>query len=281
MGKTGKCKLTGNVGPFVRSHILPRAFVDKNLDKTLRIEFGQDGRRPGIRGTGWYDDELVTRAGEDILERYDSDAAKIIRQHGLCWRWFPTKELAERTKLDDEWGMEYIKIPNVDTKALRLFFLSLLWRSVATRRPQFREIRIDFLAREKLRKIVEGRIEGSPSDFPVVLILLTTKGQPQNITPLRQTIKMTKMFDGAYPDIPIFRFFLDGLVAHVGRKPLDRRLLDSWHRRVLGTSSDLFVIGRKYEGSFQDQNLLYLQNELDATWPDEARKIYGALEKNG
>jgi len=140
---------------------------------------------------------------------------------------------------------------------------------------------MDILAREKLRKIVSGCIQGDISDFPIVLLLLTNPGEPQNLTPLRQKIRMSELFEGEFPDIPIFRFFIDGLVAHIGRKPLDRKLTGVWGNRVLGASRDLLLIGRKYDGSFQEQNLNQNQFELEKYWPDEADRIYGALNKNG
>lgn len=276
MPEFGRCKLTGEYGPFVKAHILPRAFVDKNLDKTSRIEWGERGKKPVLKHTGWYDASLVTKNGESILARYDSDAASILKKHGLIWHAFPPKSTVQRSESFGDWGFELIEVSEIDTHKLRLFFLSLLWRAVASRRPEFREIRLEPIAKEKLRKIVAGEIDGDVADFPVVLLLLTTLGQPQNLTPLRQTISMRE-FGEALKDIPVYRFFLDGLVAHIGRRALDWKLMKAWDRRVLGHSNNLYMIGRKYEGSFQDENLAFLQSELEQTWPKEASRIYGAL----
>jgi hypothetical protein len=82
-----------------------------------------------------------------------------------------------------------ITVPKANSKNLRLFFLSLLWRAAQTKHAGFREIRMDPLSLEKLRKIVNGDIEGHPSDFPIVLVLLTTAGPPQNLTPLAKRFK--------------------------------------------------------------------------------------------
>ncbi|MGX5848317.1 hypothetical protein ACWGTO_14700 [Mesorhizobium sp. PL10] len=261
----------------MKSHLLPRAFVDKNLDKVARIELGERGKRPSLRYTGWYDEALVTADGEKILAKYDNDAAAILLKLGICWRAFPINDKVEQFALGDGLGTKLLRVKGQNSESLRLFFLSLLWRAVFTEHKGFGEIRLDVLSRNKLTKIVRGDIKGDIADFPVALLLLTTKGQPQNQTPLRSTIQMRSMFNGAFPDVPIFRFFLDGLVAHVGRKKLDRQLLDNWGPRVLGASDDLMLIGRPYEGSFQEMNLGFLEEELDRDWPVEAKKIYGAL----
>jgi hypothetical protein len=281
MPQVGKCKLTGDVGKFVKSHILPRAFVDKNLDKIERIEYGFDCSRPKLVKTGWYDEEIVTRKGEDILERYDSDAAHILRKNGLCWRWFPIAENAERHLIDADSGLEIIRVNDVDTRKLRLFFLSLLWRSVVCRRVGFEQMRLGVLHREKLRKIVSGEIEGHLSDFPVVLVLLTTKGGPQNKSPYKDTIRHSPELGLKLRPIPIFRFFLDGLIAHMGKTPADAATFDAWKPRVVGIDSGLTIIGRKYEGSTQEDMIKAMQDQVHEIWPDDARRIYGALERHG
>lgn len=271
----GICALTGAKGKYVKSHLIPRAFCDKNLDKVSRIEWGEFGRRPSLRYTGWYDDRLVVEKGERILAQYDSSGANQIHQYGLCWRFFPLTDKAERHQIAD---FELIRIRNTDTRVLRLFFLSLLWRAAVTKHPGFREIRIDPLSLRKLRKIVNGEVQPHPADFPIVLVLLTTKGQPQNLTPLRQKVPVPQIAPGLLREFKIFRFFLDGLIAHVGRKSMDSRLLKAWRPRALGINDDLILIGRPYEGSSQEYNLAALQSELEELWPTEANKIFGALE---
>ncbi|MFO7476908.1 MAG: hypothetical protein R6X03_00895, partial [Methyloceanibacter sp.] len=252
----GTCALTGATGKFVRSHLIPRAFCHKNLDKVSRIEWGERGRKPNLRHTGWYDDHLVTDAGERKLAQYDSFAANQIRRQGLCWRFFPISESAHRRQLGE---FELITIPGANSARLRLFFLSLLWRATTTKHPGFREIRVDPMSRRKLRKIVNGDIEADPADFPIVLVLMTTQGPPQNLTPLRQRIQIPQIAEGLPRDIKACRFFLDGLIAHIGRKSMDTKLLRAWAPRAVGRGDDLIVIGRPYGGSFQERNWAFLE----------------------
>lgn len=273
----GKCLLTGHEGPFAQSHIIPKFLADKALGQAHRIQFGF-GNKPQLKFNSWMDDRICTAVGESRLRDIDTAAAKIIRQHGLSWRHFPLTNHASRNKFGDEF--ELITIPDVDTKSLRLFFLSLLWRSAVSARFEFAEIFLETASVERLRKIVAGEDTPADADWPAVLILLTEAGEPQVHTPLAQVISIPEFEGVKYPDAPIFRFFLDGLIVHMGRKPVDEDLLDAWSpKRVVGLDSSLILIGRPYEGSAQEGNLVHLQGELHREYPDEAARIYSTLWK--
>ena len=274
MAKTGNCKLTGHHGAFVKSHIIPRAFTDKSLDKIGRIQAGQDGERPSLRYTSWYDDEIVTLDGERILTGYDTDATREIRRLGLCWRFFPVSNLNKSYKFDE---FEMLEFSNVQTNILRLFFLSVLWRAAISKRREFQEIRIDVDSLRKLRGIVSGKFSALPADFPLVLVLLRTKGQSQCLTPLRQRVDIPQFVPGLKKDIKIFRFFFDGLIVHISRKANDQKTLQCWKPRAVGIDNKLVVIARDYEGSFQEANLNAVMNYTESNWPAETAKIYGTL----
>src|SRR5205085_1474650 len=77
-------------------------------------------------------------------------------------------------------------------------------------------------------------------------------------------------------DPKIYRFFLDGLIAHVGRKSMDFRLANRSGRRPVG-SENLLVLGRPYEGSRQERTMVSLQDELDREWPEKSKRIFEAL----
>jgi hypothetical protein len=267
------CKLTGKVGRGVKSHIIPRAFVDKNLDKHTRIQSGL-GQKPKLLHTGWYDEKIVTREGEEILEKIDSLAATEIARHGLTWRHHPINCASKRHKFTDD-GQELICFEEVNTSILRKFFLSVLWRAAVSKRSEFKDIIIDVMSLNKLRKIVRGDIEGSMSDFPCVLIINTTKGQPQNLAPLRQIIDVPPMNGFRGDKIKIFRFFLDGLVLHIGRKAMDIRLQGKWIPRLVGSSDKLYAIGIPYEISWQRDNLEQVIAETEYRWPNEIERLYG------
>jgi hypothetical protein len=271
----GKCLLSGTEGPLVQSHIIPKFLGDKALGQAHRIQYGA-GTSPQLLFNSWSDNHICVAKGEERLRDLDTLAARIFRAHGLSWRHFPLSQKSERYAIEDT-GVELIKVPGVDTNSLRLFLLSLLWRSAASSRFEFAEIEMKHEDLERLRSIVNGEVEPENSDWPSVLVLHTNKGEPQIHTPLAQTISVKELGLDA-PDVPIFRFFLDGLVVHMGRHPGDTALFDTWSDRVVGVSNDLLLIGRPYEGSRQELNLLHLQRELEQTHPEQAERIYNSLE---
>lgn len=280
MGASGICKLTGVSGSFVKSHIIPRAYTNQNLDKNIRIELGQFGDRPKIRHDSWYDSQLVTFEGEKILADYDEAFALQAKKFGLCWRHHPIKNYASQSQSEKIFGTSLCKFSDLDSQALRKFFLSLLWRSTNTSLPGFKEIRLDVMSRTKLSRIVSGQVQPHPTDFPITLVALNTKGQPQNLSPIRDKIFVPQIADGLKSELKIFRFFVDGLIAHIGRKSMDAKLRECWRGRVLGVDSPTVIVSRPYEGSWQEQNIQFLQEELHRDWPVQAEKIYGKL-KNG
>lgn len=269
------CKLTGKVGRGVKSHIIPRAFTDKNLDKVTRLQSGL-GQPPRLLHTSWYDEKIVTREGEDILAKIDSSAATEIARLGLTWRHHPIVGTSQRHKLTED-GHELICFEGTNTNVLRRFFLSILWRAAVSKRTEFREIIVDVMSLNKLKKIVSGDIEGSISDFPCTLTVITTKGQPQNLTPLRQTIDVPPIKDFQGGKVKIFRFFLDGLVIHFGRRASDTKLEYKWMPRVVGSSDKLYAIGIPYDVSWQRDNLEQVIAETEFRWPTEIERLYGAI----
>lgn len=225
----GKCLLTGTYGPFARSHIIPRFLADKALSQAHRIQFGQSGP-PQLLFNSWIDQQICGDEGEKRLRDIDTAAAQVFRKHGLSWRHLPLSGVANREPIG-VYDSELIRIPNVDTKSLRLFFHSLLWRSAVSSRFEFGDVVLDSKSTEYLRAIVSGEKEAKDEDWPAVALLLTDIGEPQVHAPLARIINH-QAFSSTLPTIPIFRFFLDGLIVHMGKNASDFPLLDVWGSRV-------------------------------------------------
>ncbi|PWB84497.1 MAG: hypothetical protein C3F11_00975 [Methylocystaceae bacterium] len=250
--------------------------ADKALGQAHRIQFGEDAR-PQLLFNSWADNTIVVAQGEKRLADIDTAAARIFRNLGLSWRHFPLTADAKRAQVG-AFESELVTIPVKveDAAALRLFFLSVLWRCAVSSRVEFAEIFLDEAATEKLRRIILGIEQPSDSDFPSVLVLLTSQGEPQVHSPLAQTIDMKALgFD--LPNVPIFRFFFDGLIVHMGRQLDDKGLLEAWGPRVVGTRPELILIGRPYDGSSQEINLNHLKRTLLEEHPEQAIRIYRTL----
>jgi len=114
------------------------------------------------------------------------------------------------------------KLEGVDCPRLRLFFLSLLWRAAETNLFEFNAVSMPANELAQLREMVlHGRVE--PYDFyPVTLIQLWTRNFPHNWSASRLIKRQPmvdpvteKLVEGASREIDHYRFYFDGLIAHM------------------------------------------------------------------
>lgn len=270
----GVCKLTGETGPLVKSHIIPKALTSPDINGRPFAQAGHD-YPPRRRRDSWYDSNLVTRAGEDILAHYDNWAVDTLRRHRLVWSGMGDDQgLADEEMMlvPESGGVGFRKIENIDTQRLRLFLLSILWRAAASSLPEFKEVRMMPNERRRLGRMVRDGQVDPLHFFPVTLIQLSTRGRLHNLTPIAQR----KVRDPTNPErgsIPIFRFYFDGLIAHFHRKGRQKEVA-SLGPLMVGAGQDIVVAVRPYEGSWQEGNLHELITEAEVLWPKRLAKIH-------
>ena len=272
---TGTCKLTGDVGPLVKAHILPAALTSPY---PAGLPFAQAGRDspPIKRWTSWYDPTIVTRVGEDILEEYDTWAVEELRRHKLVWSGWGTSEKLISPDFEEIPGAEDYgvrTIERLDGNRLRLFFLSLLWRAAVSDMPEFKEIVISTSEVRRLRRMLVERDPLPLHHFPMTLIQLSTKGDIHNLTPLAQD-KLRDGTNASKGTIPIFRFYLDGLIVHFHRRS-NAREVAALTDLLVADGKHLLVSTVKFEASWQLTNMNELVREAEERWPDRLARIPG------
>ena len=142
--------------------------------------------------SSWYDKNLVTRIGEEILRDLDTWAINELRRHKLVWSsWGSDCELnaADHAKLpldDTGWGFREIEVS--DPARLRLFFLSLLWRAAASNMYEFGEVVIAEPILSQLRDMIVAGTADPAYLFPIQLNQLSTRGVPHNLTPIARMV---------------------------------------------------------------------------------------------
>ncbi|NHN93847.1 hypothetical protein [Acetobacter sicerae] len=72
------CRLTKIYAPMVKAHIIPEALTRPSKDNGHFLEGG--GKYQKSVPTSWYDSNLVSRKGEDILVRYDDYGISELRR---------------------------------------------------------------------------------------------------------------------------------------------------------------------------------------------------------
>jgi hypothetical protein len=262
------CKLTRETGEYVHAHLLPKALTKPDEPGLPFIQSGS-GSKPVRRWSSWYDQELVTRAGEDVLAEFDNWAIAELRRHKLVWSgWGPLQTLVNghRRLPNTPYGLR--EVHGINPDQLRLFFLSLLWRAAATTRPEFAAVTIPEAEVEQLRLMLLGRDPRPAWFYPVELIQLSTMGEIHNHTPLAHVKRNPSVGDMPEREIPIFRFYFDGLIVHFQRPPIDKAYVEGLGSMVVGTGDKLTITTVTYEESLQNELLSRAQLEAYEKWPE-------------
>ncbi|KVC97557.1 hypothetical protein [Burkholderia ubonensis] len=208
----GTCALTGEYGQFVKSHLIPRALTRLSRTGEKFIQSGI-GERMARVPDSWYDLKLVVRLGEDILADIDDVGIKELRENHLIWSgWEGHESLQALLGIDSDSPFRELRLQN--TRNLRLFFLSLLWRAGASGLSEFRHVALTPEETEDLRQRVFNRDPGAQEDYPIFLHQISNLGAPHNRTPFME--KDTITIEGE-PDrrLTHVRFYFEGLVSKI------------------------------------------------------------------
>jgi hypothetical protein len=271
--REGVCKLTGEHGRFVRAHIIPRALAPPAPEGQPFAQIGQR-RRPTRRRDSWYDQSLVTRKGEDILTAFDTFAVVELRRMKLVWQsWGPMQALCVSDF--NAWSLTHgsRQIVFSNPCRMRLFFLSLLWRAAATGLVEFSEVDLRASDMRRLRAAVRGESCPDDSFFPITLTQLSTLGPMHNHGAIAQIKPIPQMRGVAPRRLPIYRFFLDGLVIHF-HPDVDALEIDGLTPMLIGRPSTI-VTTVSFEASFQAENLAYVLAEAEYEFPGVRARAEG------
>lgn len=254
--KHGFCKLTHRPGMFVDSHLIPQAFTRPTKAGAPLFQYG-DAPRPSRRWTSWYDSELVTRDGEDILSALDTWAASVLRKHKLVWSgWDDDADIGDlHTKFSEHLGIREVEL---DTEKLRLFFFSLLWRAAASDRYEFKDVTVSTPDLERLRLTLLGQEDPELTFFPVQLTQISTRGIVHNQTPYPDVKYIPNLDDpDATPEeMPTIRFYFDGLIAHIATKLPASYDAEKIGNLVLGAGPTVVLSTVTFEDSVQGNDML-------------------------
>lgn len=246
--KNDNCKLTREAGKYVKSHIIPKSLTRPNISGSKFIEkkLAKRGIFYGKASDSWYDPNIVTQKGEDILAHLDTEAIKELRNLGLVW----SSNLFKANSVKQRNSLRLVKFKS--PKLIRKYFLSLLWRAAVTKLPAFNEVDLSAKNIELLRQILIGEKDDNRAIFPISLVQLSTKGHTVNLAPFKQKMDINGGEN-------IYRFYHDGLVIHIyiddPRLSVLRSSVDYDHPMFVGL--DITIINQvNYESSFQYQNTM-------------------------
>jgi hypothetical protein len=251
------CKLTGEEGQFVKSHILPQAVTRLSNDGSKYIETGI-GHGFKKRPSSWYDSELVTRSGEDILAEIDSSGINELRRHKLIWSGFNENSLisADMKFVDKDIPFcRYIKFEQ--PKTVSLFFQSLVWRSAASNLKEFAEIKLENNIINDLKSRILKRDPGSLLDYPIQFYQITSKGPAHNRTPLLYKNEPVNANNLDWGCRTFIRFYFDGLVANF-IIPEESTVPSEYYNLCLRENDDTFIVANKFDDSRAKRDLTHV-----------------------
>lgn len=265
-GTHGVCRLTGQAGVLVKSHLIPVALTRLSRTGAKYVEAGI-GLGVKHRSSSWYDSNLVTRAGEDILSAIDHRGIRALRDSKLVWSSWGADNHLESDDLVVEDGRPLWRCVDIaDPIPLRLFFQSLVWRAAASSVPGFEEVVVPDVQLEDLRGRVLACDPGDLHHYPVQLFQMISRGVDHNRTPLLEEKVIPTPGVSAGPQVSYVRFWFDGLVSHVH---LDHRELSpDYLATTLGGAKKTIVFAHEFEHSRTFENLKEMVMKVDA----EARK---------
>lgn len=246
---TGKCNLTGDIDAFVKSHIIPKGLIPKTYKNIPFMQPLAKGKSKKVHH-GYYDSNIVTRKGEDILAELDSWAISNFREKKLVWTGW-----GNDNHLEDE-GIDYSKeevsirkISNINTNTLRIFCLSLLWRASLSELPDLQHIKIPRQDIEKIRKIILSKKSSNADFYPIMLTQFHTReiGNTHLIVP-HEDILVMEIKKGKPIKLPFYRFYFDGLIIQIYTENTVNHS-EYFSSLVVGYDNNLTLLTRKYEGS--------------------------------
>lgn len=255
----GVCKLTLKNGKFVESHILPKALtiLNKTGEKTIQTALKNPIKK---RFQGWYDSQLCITEGEYILSRIDNEAIRVLRGNFLIWSGWPTNMMELNTpdiiisakNNEQSYGVRVIK--ELDWRPIKLFMLSLLWRSAASEREEMDNVIIPNDLLEKLRVAILNYDSLSAHEFPIRLYQIASKGFQHNRTPIIDEDTIDFGSSIGIKTYTICRIYLDGLVAYITLNP-DENYIEKAKSILIGGGNETIVFLHKYENSRTFDNL--------------------------
>lgn len=263
--KIGECLLTGEFGPYIKSHILPASLTKPEFSGGMLFQHGA-GRRAQKRRTSWYDPAMVVASGEKILSDLDDQGIRILRQHRLVWSGFGPATRVEPDILISDFAPDYKdyglrKVQLSDPELLRRFFMSLLWRASASSLPEMQDVKLSQEDEHRLKSYLTSGFDLPLNFFPISLTQHHDIGFRHNHTPIRRSKKISPFGDDSSPTVPIYRFYFDGLVAHF-HDLSSTQVNDSFiNALILGHGTELLVSCVPWKRSAQFETLVHVAEE--------------------
>lgn len=165
-----KCKLCLQDKPLIKAHIIPdfmyRNLYDEN-HQIHKVNFLDDDKIHTKKiPTGTYDKKILCAdCDNNIISPYENYAKMII--YGGDVR---TEDDPSFQRMKNQFGLESMRISNINYTKFKLFLLSLLFRGSVTCQTLFKDVKLKPEDKEKIRLMLLNGDAGDFYDYPCVIM---------------------------------------------------------------------------------------------------------------
>lgn len=222
------CKLTGNTGPPIKAHIVPKAFYElpPQEDGPYSLMSNVTGTFPKKLPTGIYDSTIVTKEGEKLFGPWDDYAVRILLNEANVF-----EEIRGSGKLI-AWSLA-----DYNYTALKLFALSVLWRANASPHPAFSKVQLG-PHEGSIRSFLLKNQPGTSEQYSVIIVRwIDEEFGPVFMDPFRER----------YDGVNYYRIYCGRYVLYV--KVDQKKTNDTFREMQLSPERNLFLIARELKKS--------------------------------
>lgn len=223
------CKLCDQDKALIKAHIFPRKLygpLTNGSDVPIVYPTNRNRRKQQWQ-SGIHDNEILcANCDGDIIGPFDHYAQELLLKDMKTYRI--------ATRNNRQW---YI-LQDIDYVKLKLFFISVLWRSSITKNPFFSDVNLGKWE-DKLKNMINNKDPGNANDFSVILVKY--EGDLSCIMP------SPCMQRTSGDNINYYRFRMAGYLILI---KVDKRAFpEELHAFILRANSTLRVLIADYEKS--------------------------------
>jgi hypothetical protein len=181
------CKLCGARAKLLKkSHIIPNFMYKKlkdDLNRMILVDFNSPHKQGKFEQTGYFDKYvLCSKCDNERLSKWEKYADLVL--FGGNGKSVPQFKHAVGPD-----GIKSIIVNNVDFKKIKLFVLSILWRSSISRQSFFKNIELGQTS-EILRRLLLEEVNLTDYDFKISIVAVKTDKELVKLVSMPRIIKV-------------------------------------------------------------------------------------------
>jgi hypothetical protein len=178
--------------------------------------------RPKLAHTSWFDANIVTQQGEDLLMGFDNAGLIVLQKSGLVGPAVPSIP-----------NIALVPLSREDFLALRRFLLSVHWRAAISGLPQFSEVQLEKEDLNTLREYLLGKADLHQTDFPISILRFADLKTEFNTSPYLDIVKTQNKLTEQWFELHRINYYFSGLQVMIGLRRTDSIQFSALSSRAL------------------------------------------------